>query len=396
MKNATNYWLSAENVQNLIQCYLKQRLEADKEYILGSKELKKLRLSQDARMILLDDFKRAKLPRNEINKSWRRWLESGEQLLEITFESKCWKENPSATLLSITHPLVKLAAEYLQSKGKVVTSLRVKSNRFAAGVYPFAIYQWKLSGEREDIQMTPVSSNTNLNRILFELLKQSSGVNYLTDVKEESWKAVDATHHSFWSAALREHKDKTEEMINYKEASLRTSHTARMKSLEDALKNNSGKKNYIQMMTGKIRIAQEDYDLHMHQLEEAKNRADILFELLAYGVLDVEPESQLKVNQSMIEVMQDICDNYSSEILDSPRRLLSLISDLAPEQFNERRKLKLLFDIGVVELLKGGSKNMDRIIKITEAELGFTVEETRKYVQYLTVFVEKDRKDGVI
>ena len=143
--------------------------EADKEYILGTKELKKLRLSQDARMSLLDDFKRAKLPRNEINRSWRRWLESGEQLMEITFESKCWKENPSATLLSITHPLVKLAADYLQSKGKVVTSLRVESDQFAAGVYPFAIYQWKLSGEREDIQMTPVSSNTNLNRIYVNL-----------------------------------------------------------------------------------------------------------------------------------------------------------------------------------------------------------------------------------
>ena len=88
LKNATNYWLSSENIQNLVQCYLKQRLEADKEYILGTKELKKLRLSQDARMSLLDDFKRAKLPRNEINRSWRRWLESGEQLMEITFESK--------------------------------------------------------------------------------------------------------------------------------------------------------------------------------------------------------------------------------------------------------------------------------------------------------------------
>ena len=396
LKNATNYWLSSENIQNLVQCYLKQRLEADKEYILGTKELKKLRLSQDARMSLLDDFKRAKLPRNEINRSWRRWLESGEQLMEITFESKCWKENPSATLLSITHPLVKLAADYLQSKGKVVTSLRVESDQFAAGVYPFAIYQWKLSGEREDIQMTPVSSNTNLNRILFELLKQSCGVNYLADIKEESWKAVDATHHSFWTAALKEHKEKTEEMINYKEASLRTSHTARMKSLEDALKNNSGKKNYIQMMTGKIRIAQEDYDLHMHQLEDAKSKADILFELLAYGVLDVEPDSQKAVNQSMLDTMKYIRNQYGLEILESPRRLLGLISDLAPEQFNERRKLKLLFDIGVVDQLKSNPENIERVIQMTETELGFTEEETKKYIQYLTVFMEKDSKNGVI
>ena len=114
----------------------------------------------------------------------------------------------------------------------------------------------------------------------------------------------------------------------------------RDRSLEDALNNNSGNKNYIQMMTGKIRIAQEDYDLHMHQLEDAKSKADILFELLAYGVLDVEPDSQKAVNQSMLDTMKYIRDQYGLEILESPRRLLGLISDLAPEQFNERRKLR--------------------------------------------------------
>ena len=289
LENATNYWLSAANIQNLVLCYLRQRLEAEREYILGTKELKKLRLSQEARFTLLDDFKRAKLPRNETNKNWRKWLESGEQLLDITFESNCWKENPSAALISVTHPLVKMAADYLQSKGKVVTTLRVTSDRFAEGEYPFAVYQWKLSGEREDLQMVPVSSNTNLNHILFELLKQSHGINYLFDANEEQWEAIESTHHSLWQSALQEHKEKTKEMISYKEASLRTSHAARIGSLQDMLKDHSDKKNYVQMMNGKIRIAQEDFDIHMAQLENAKQSADILFELLAYGVLIVEP-----------------------------------------------------------------------------------------------------------
>ena len=87
---------------------------------------------------------------------------------------------------------------------------------------------------------------------------------------------------------MKEHKNKTEEMISYKEASLRTSHAARMGALQDALRNNSGKKAYVQMMNGKIRIAQEDYDIHMAQLQKAKDSADILFELLAYGMLVVE------------------------------------------------------------------------------------------------------------
>ncbi len=288
LKNATNYWLYAENIQNMVFCYLKQRLEAEREYILGTRELKKLRLSQEARLTLLEDFKKAKLQRNETNKRWRRWLESGEQILDITFESSCWKENPSATLISITHPLARIAAEYIQSNGKVVTALQVSTESFAAGEYPFAVYQWKLSGEREDLQMVMVSSNNSLNPILFNLLKQSQGLDDEMDISENKWDSVEAMHHKLWLTALEKHKAKTQELITYKEASLRTSHAARMGALEDALRNNSDKKPYVLMMNGKIRIAQEDYDIHMAQLQAAKQGADILFELLAYGILVVK------------------------------------------------------------------------------------------------------------
>lgn len=98
----------------------------------------------------------------------------------------------------------------------------------------------------------------------------------------------------------------------------------------------------------------------------------------------------------MFDTMKYIRNYYGAEILEYPRRLLRLISDLAPEQFNERRKLKMLFDIGVVDLLKNDSENVERIIRVTETELGFTEEETRKYLQYLTVFIEKDRENGII
>ena len=44
---------------------------------------------------------------------------------------------------------------------------------------------------------------------------------------------------------------------------------------------------YVQMTQGKIRIAQEDFNLHMALLNEARNKSDILFELLAYGMLEI-------------------------------------------------------------------------------------------------------------
>lgn len=288
LKNATNYWLSADNLMNLVNCYLKHRLDSDKGYFLGEKQLKTLRISQAGRAALLEDFKASKFPRNETNRAWEKWLKAGEQHLQVTFDSMCCKETPSATLISVTHPLVKQAAFYLQSKGKVVTALKVQSNRFAAGEYPFAIFQWKLSGEREELQMKPISANTALNEILFELLKESYGFTYSVEHNMDTWEDVETIHHTIWESELKIHRCKTEEMILYKEASLKTSHTARMATLKEQLQKNDDR-NYRIMTEGKIRIATEDYENHMMQLQQAKEKADILFELLAYGILIIEP-----------------------------------------------------------------------------------------------------------
>lgn len=293
LKNATNYWLSSDNIRNIVNCYLKLKLDVDKEYFLGDKALKTLRLSQASRISLLEDFKKRKYLRNEMNRSWEKWLKAGEQHLSVTFDSQCCKEHPESVLISITHPLVKQAATYLQSKGKIVTVLNVKTDRFMAGEYPFAVFQWKLSGEREDLQMKPVSSNSDLNMIMFDLLMESNDSNYRLGKNAENWEEVEAVHHEMWQTELKDHKAKTEELILYKEASLKTSHNARMSALQEQLKNNSDR-NYKIMTEGKIRVATEDFELHMMQLQQAKEKVDILFELLAYGLLVIEPASKEK------------------------------------------------------------------------------------------------------
>jgi len=286
LSSATNYWLSPDNIQNLVVAYLKELLGEDKEYLLGEKELKTLRLSQNARFMLLDDFKRAKFTRNEINRSWKKWLESGEQHLSVTFNSECTMKNNGVTLLSITHPLVKQAARYLQSKGKVVSVLEVCTNKFAPGKYPFAIYQWKLSGEREDLQMKTISANALLNDMLLDLLKESHGVDIHFELNSSKWEDVEKMHHSMWTDTLEAHKRKTEEMILYKESSLQTSHNARIATLNEQL-SKSKNDTYRVLTEGKIKRANEDFAMHMESLEQSKDKADILFELLAYGLLIV-------------------------------------------------------------------------------------------------------------
>ena len=173
LKNATNYWLSPECLTNMVHTYLKLRLESDKDYILGEKPLKTLRLSQTARVALLDDFKRYKIPRNAENRTWEKKLRQGDKHIQVTFDSACSKENAQAILITMSHPLVRQAAQFLENENKTVTVLKVKTDKIRNGSYPFAVFQWKLSGEREDLQLKPLSAYAELNMNLLDLLKES-------------------------------------------------------------------------------------------------------------------------------------------------------------------------------------------------------------------------------
>lgn len=85
--------------------------------------------------------------------------------------------------------------------------------------------------------------------------------------------------------------------------------------------------------------------------------------------------------------MRHIADEFGKEIIYQPKQLLGLISDLAPEHANERRKLKLLFDAGIVDIVnENGMGAIDRVIQIANKELGFDEVETKELLHYLEVF----------
>ncbi len=287
LEEATNYWLSSEMIQNLIVEFLSEILVKDSEFILGEKGIKTLRLSQEARTILLDDLKRHKYKRNETLRNYEKFLKGADQFWTITFDAESSKKNKDVQLITITHPLVKQAAEYLQSKGKHVTKLIIKTNRFATGEYPFAVYQWKLVGDKMDIDIKTISENDELNKILFELLKDSTPANHIDYVESNVWERIEDIHHSIWERELAEHKKKTVERIRYKEASLNTSHNARVGALQDQLKKAKNDVS-IKLTEGKLNAASADYENHLAELQQAKEEADILFELLAYGILQIE------------------------------------------------------------------------------------------------------------
>ncbi len=58
-----------------------------------------------------------------------------------------------------THPLVKQAAMSLDTRERIVTALKAKSNDVPEGRYEFAIYQWRFHGIKEDLILQPIASS---------------------------------------------------------------------------------------------------------------------------------------------------------------------------------------------------------------------------------------------
>ncbi|MBK6756533.1 MAG: hypothetical protein IPG70_02315 [Moraxellaceae bacterium] len=78
-------------------------------HLLGEKSLKTLRLSQDARKLLLDDFKKIPRSSDQLSRLWEKWLKGNQPTLSVTFEQDCAAENPETVHLYVNHPLIRQA-----------------------------------------------------------------------------------------------------------------------------------------------------------------------------------------------------------------------------------------------------------------------------------------------
>ncbi len=289
IEQASSFWLSAESINVLITIYLQQICGKEQEFILGEKSLKTLRLSQESRSSLLQDFQ--KLPRQNTPqyREWELWLKGGNPHLLITFESKCASRYPESAFIMPLHPLVKQAALAFDSGKRIVTALKVQSDVVPKGQYEFAIYQWKLYGVREDLILRPVASTDLLSEHLSDLLQRAEGdsVEKADSVDSATWDRLDVQHHKLWSEARSNQQRRTQEMAEFRRESLDTSHRARMSLLEEQLNQTSNEK-IRKMRQSQIDAAGADYARRIQQLDIGIERAEITAEPVAYGVLCVE------------------------------------------------------------------------------------------------------------
>lgn len=286
---ASSYWLSPNSLERFVSLYLKNRCGKGQEYILGEKPLKTLRLSQEARNRLLEDFQKLPRQRTLLYRSWENWLKGSEPHLSITFDSECASSKRDATFIMPVHPLVRQAAIAFDTGQRVLTSLTLKDDRVPEGRYPFAIYQWQFHGIREDLELCPISTSDEVTTHMREFLGMAEeGKSDDTTMPDPSiWDELDRSHYQIWMEAREQHQRQTEQLAQYRRESLATSHEARISLLKEQLRQTQDN-NIRRMRRSQIDTAEADYARRIQELEIAMERADITAQPVAYGILFVD------------------------------------------------------------------------------------------------------------
>ncbi len=291
IEDASSFWLSPASIRRLVTLYLQRACGKEQEFILGEKSLKMLRLSQDARNILLRDFQQLPRLNTTVYREWENWLKGGDPHLPVTFDAECATAHPEAAFVMPLHPLVKQAAILFDARKRVVAMLKVQLNDVPAGKYEFAIYQWRFHGIKEDLVLRPIASSETVTVHLGRLLEKA--VDFTPDDPgsgaSQTWDDLDAQHYRLWSEARSKHRRQTQELAEYRRESLSTSHRARIALLEEQLRQASNEK-IQKMRQSQIAAAEADYARRIQALDIAMERADVIADPVAYGEIHVMGE----------------------------------------------------------------------------------------------------------
>lgn len=291
IENASSVWIGPDSIRKLVERYLELVCGDGREYVLGEKPLRTLRLSQEARTRLLEDYERIPKQTSPMFRDWERWLRGSDPHLSITFESECAGRNKETAFVMPLHPLARQAAQHFQGEEPLCTAMAVCDAAPPPGHHPFAVYAWEYCGLRNDLEICCVSLVPVLTAALPDLLPKASPCDLPpSEMPDERVRnELDAVHHRLWSSARQAHRQRTEATARARRESLTTSHNARTALLREQLATTPNDK-IRRMRQAQIDTAEADYGRRMDELSGAGDKADILARPVAFGVIEVSKE----------------------------------------------------------------------------------------------------------
>jgi len=298
IENASSFWLSSEAIYNMTKLYLIKTTGKDDIEITGEEnKLKKFLVSQEAKEKLLVDYRNLNLSKSPTNREWEKWLqgevwkgEKDSRYLPLSFDSEIAKDNNNIAFVNPTHPLAKQAARNFPQKEKIVSKFVIETNEFPEGEYEFAIYQWQYKGILDNLELKPIVSNENLTKNFLKLLEKA-----VDDKNErnfsEDFSNLESQHYVLWKEEKEKHIKRTIDSVEIKKESLKKSFEGEIRWVKLQIEKTDDDRRKM-IMEGRIKNSENSYNRQISELESAKGRADILVEVVAFGILTIKKEDR--------------------------------------------------------------------------------------------------------
>ncbi|MBX3516800.1 MAG: DEAD/DEAH box helicase family protein [Rhodospirillales bacterium] len=283
---AESFWLSPASLQGCVTAYLAARLDSEGSHVLGDKPLKTLRLSQEARDLLLADFKRLPRSLDPIARAWEKWLKGDKPTLSITFDQQAAVENPKVVHLSVVHPLVRQAARHLEISEPKHVALEAVHPDIPAGTHPFALYRWSKHGVKQDEVLIAVADDAHVEPALLQLLQTASDASSEHLLDSAQCEALEARHYEKWSTARADHIAENRQLVDQRIQSLTVSHQARCQAIQDQIMRATNDKIRLMKQSELLR-ANADFDRRVVELQQAADSGDIRATPVVFGTLSV-------------------------------------------------------------------------------------------------------------
>lgn len=286
IKDAESPWISPYNIQKLIERYLKDKL-GDGQYILGSTDLKQIRLSKDARLTLLEDFRKLSNVRSALKRKWENYLKGSEPIHQLTFDSEVASKERKAFFITPMHPFVKQAAKYYATSNVSYIRLRYYSESLPEGTYMFSVYAWSYIGLTPMFRVVPICENDIIAAELTDILQEAETSFESCRVDRNAWSALERKHIEFWQREKENYLVNIKNIANYKLESIGSNYRNRKRTLEQKI-NNSFEEKIIRMYQSELNTATEKYQAKVAEINSEVSRADIHTALIANGIIEVK------------------------------------------------------------------------------------------------------------
>lgn len=277
MASLENYWLSPDSLSRLVTSYIRQRTSTEVP-ITGVESRRQLRLSQEARSVLFDDFKKIPFKKGRVYRDWEEYLRGEKPYCAITFDTSLACKDKDIQFVMPLHPLVQQAAAFYKTDMPVKTSLKVVDEEIPEGEYPFMIYDWEYKGLSNSVQLKAFSTDDMVQERILGYLETGAACPYQTasdvviaELKtrvREAWKKDKEEHcanvkrwtdykiHSLnISSEAQKRVAQAKKVENIREGELRKIEARRLKTVEDLLRSQASADIIVKcILSGYIRI----------------------------------------------------------------------------------------------------------------------------------------------